>query len=239
MAKRKNKKNYKDQPDLLDITGKLKTAPCVPALREAIKAWQVGGYKGTTETTKRLLNFWFKTDHKLPNGKSFQYHSSQREAIETLIFVWEYEKVRTRKALLERYATTLKDIRLPTYDDFARYCIKMATGSGKTKVMSLVVAWQFLNAQCEEAEEANQYAKTFLLIAPNVIVFERLKTDFEGGESSGLTPSSPSFLKSSGIWIASCGAMGKERIVRGCFFSRTSNNFMSGCNPLDTANLRK
>jgi len=41
---------------------------------------------------------------RLPNGQPFQYHPSQREAIETLIFVWEFEKVRTRKGLLERYA---------------------------------------------------------------------------------------------------------------------------------------
>jgi type III restriction enzyme len=118
----------------------------VPALREAVKAWRAGGYKGTTDTTKTLLNFWFKNDHRLPSGKPFSYHSSQREAIETLIFVWEYEKVRTRKSLLERYAESLKDVRLPPYDNFARYCIKMATGSGKTKVISLVIAWQFLNA---------------------------------------------------------------------------------------------
>jgi len=167
--------------DLFDVTGKLRTAPCVPALREAVKAWRAGGYKGTTDTTKTLLNFWFKNDHRLPSGKPFAYHSSQREAIETLVFVWEYEKARTRKNLLERYAESLKDVRLPPYDDFARYCIKMATGSGKTKVISLVMAWQFLNSVREVPEISKDYAKTFLLIAPNVIVFERLKTDFAGG----------------------------------------------------------
>ena len=50
----------------------------------------------------------------------------------------------------------------------------MATGSGKTKVMSLAIAWQFFNAV---AEARDDFAKTFLLIAPNVIVFERLRTD--------------------------------------------------------------
>ena len=198
MPKRKSSpktKHTKAHADLLDITGKLKTAPCVPALREAVKAWRAGGYKGTTETTKRLLSFWFQSDHKLSNGKKFEYHTSQREAIETLIFVWEYEKVRTRKALLERYATSIKNLRLPTYDEFARYCIKMATGSGKTKVMSLVVAWQFFNSQCEEPEEAKQYAKTFLLIAPNVIVFERLRTDFQGGDVFRRDPIIPRFFE--------------------------------------------
>jgi len=54
----------------------------------------------------------------------------------------------------------------------------MATGSGKTKVMALTVAWQYFNAVAEGLED---YAKTFLVIAPNVIVFERLRSDFGGG----------------------------------------------------------
>jgi type III restriction enzyme len=56
----------------------------------------------------------------------------------------------------------------------------MATGSGKTKVMALAVAWQFLNAMREQKDIAEDYAKTFLVVAPNVIVLERLKTDFSG-----------------------------------------------------------
>ena len=90
------------QMEFLDVTARLKTGVCVPALREAVKAWKAGGYKGITETTRILLNHWFENDHKLPTGRPFRYHHSQREAIETLIYVWEFEKVRTRKALLER-----------------------------------------------------------------------------------------------------------------------------------------
>lgn len=180
MPRKKKSAANPSQTELLDIVGKLRTGPCVPALREAVKAWRAGGYKGITETTRILLNHWFYTDHKTRIGLPFRYHESQQEAIETLIFVWEYEKVRTRKGLLERYATDLKDLRLPPYDEFARYCIKMATGSGKTKVMALAVAWQFFNAMREADETAKDYAKTFLVIAPNVIVFERLKMDFQG-----------------------------------------------------------
>src|SRR5437899_1619045 len=181
MPRKKKQAANPTQTELLDITARLKTGVCVPALREAVKAWKAGGHKGITETTRILLNHWFETDHKLPTGRPFTYHHSQREAIETLVFVWEYEKVRSRKALLERYATASPDLRLPPYDDFARYCIKMATGSGKTKVMSLAVVWQFINAVRECDEIARDYAKTFLLIAPNVIVLERLKADFTGG----------------------------------------------------------
>src|SRR3989449_6813338 len=104
MPRRRKPKGDPTLTELLDVTARLRTAPCVPALREAVKAWRAGGYKGTTETTRLLLNHWFKTDHRLPSGRPFAYHSSQREAMETLIFVWEFEKVRTRKGLLERYA---------------------------------------------------------------------------------------------------------------------------------------
>lgn len=181
MPRRKKTAVADSQADLLDVTAKLRTAPCVPALREAVKAWVAGGYKGITDTTRILLNHWFHTDHKLRTGRPFRYHRSQQEAIETLVFVWEFEKVRSRKGLLQRYATDLHDVTLPPYDDFARYCIKMATGSGKTKVMSLAIAWQFLNAVREADDISKDFAKTFLLIAPNVIVFERLKLDFAGG----------------------------------------------------------
>lgn len=181
MPRKKNKTVSPSQTELLDITAKLRTGPCVPALREAVKAWKAGGYKGVTDTTRILLNFWFETDHRTRTGLPFKYHESQREAIETLIFVWEYEKIRTRKGLLERYAQDLRDLRLPPHDDFARYCIKMATGSGKTKVMALAIAWQFLNAMRESENVAKDYAKTFLVLAPNVIVLERLKADFGGG----------------------------------------------------------
>ena len=142
-----------------------------------MKGWREGGCKGVSDTTRILLNYWFYTDHKLPDGRRFKDHPFQREAIETLIYLYEVAKVRRHKSLVETFATR-SDLRLLQYDDFARYAVKMATGSGKTKVMSLAIAWQFFNAV---AEARDDFAKTFLIIAPNVIVFERLRTDFEGG----------------------------------------------------------
>ncbi|HAX93862.1 MAG TPA: hypothetical protein DCY25_07980 [Bacteroidales bacterium] len=173
------KKKPDTSKDLFNIQEQLSTAACVPAIREAVKAWRAEKYKGVTDTTRELLNYWFFTDHILPNGQSFRYHTAQREAIETLIYIYEVRKIRSRKDLLETFAFTLKDLRLPPYDDFARYCIKMATGSGKTKVFALAVVWQFANAI---KEDASQFAKTFLILAPNVIVFDRLKSDFESGK---------------------------------------------------------
>ena len=180
------------QPDLFDLSPFLKTAPCVPALRKLVTEWREGGYKGVTSTTRTLLNFWFCTDHRLPNGQLFTYHRAQQEAIETLIYVYEVAKMRRRKDLLEHYAPAQSPIQLPGYDEFARYCTKMATGSGKTKVMALAVVWQFFNAVRESGED---YAKTFLILAPNVIVFERLKSDFEGGRIFHLDPLIPRELQ--------------------------------------------
>jgi len=202
MARKKRAVADASQPDLLDVASRLRTAPCVPALREAVKAWAADGYKGITDTTRILLNYWFSSDHKLPTGAPFRYHRSQQEAIETLIFVWECEKVRSRKALLERYAQNLRDVQLPPLDDFARYCVKMATGSGKTKVMSLAVVWQFLNAMRESDDLAKDYAKTFLILAPNVIVLERLKTDFVGGRIFQNDPLIPGELRI--FWELDC-----------------------------------
>ncbi len=187
--------------NLLDATSKLKTAPCIPALREAVRAWRVGGYEGTTDTTRRLLSYWFQSDHRRPNGARFAYHPAQREAIETLIFVWESERVRSRAALFERYALDLDETPGSLTDAFARYAIKMATGSGKTKVIALAVAWQFLNAQ-RESGAAKDYARTFLLLAPNVIVHERLRTDFASGRIFEADPVVPRDLRM--LWDFDC-----------------------------------
>ena len=156
------------------------TAPAVPAIRQAVREWRANDYPGATETSRMLLNYWFHTDHKLNTGAKFEYYAAQREAVESLIYVFEVAKTRRQLDLYQRFidADLRSKICLPETDPFARYCTKMATGSGKTKVMTLAIAWQYLNAVIERLED---YAKTFLIIAPNVIVFERLRGDFAGG----------------------------------------------------------
>jgi len=178
---------------------RVQTAPCVPAIRQAVDEWRAKQYQGVTETTRILLNHWFRTDHRLRNGRAFIYHDSQRRAIETLIYLYEVAGVRRHKELIEGYAGANQNLRLLRYDDFARYCIKMATGSGKTKVMALAIAWQFFNAV---AEPRDDYARTFLVIAPNVIVFERLKADFANGQIFALDPLIPPELRI--YWDVEC-----------------------------------
>ena len=147
----RKKKTDPAQMSLLELS--LKTAPCVPAIRQEVRDWAADGYKGATHTTKTLINYWFRTDHRLLNGDKFQYYHFQRESIETLIYLYEVAQKRSHKDLIETYAQASHPqsppsggrkggLRLLQYDDYPRYCIKMATGSGKTKVIGLAVAWQ-------------------------------------------------------------------------------------------------
>ena len=197
------RKRRSSKAQLALLEAKTLTAPCVPAIRQKAKEWREADYKGATGTTKLLLNHWFHTDHRLRNGRKFRYHYFQQEAIETLIYLYEVAKIRRHKSLIETFATR-RDLRLLRYDDFARHCVKMATGSGKTKVISLAVAWQYFNAVAETRED---FAKTFLLIAPNVIVFERLRTDFEGGRIFLADPIIPDELRV--FWDFQCYMRGE------------------------------
>lgn len=201
MARRKA--DFGKQLSLLEA--RTKTAPCVPGIREAVGYWRRAGYKGTTKTSRMLLNHWFHTDHRLPNGKPFKYNGAQREAMETLVYIYEVSSIRRHKDLLEKYSSITDNLRLLQYDEFARYCIKMATGSGKTKVMSLAIAWHYFNAVVEGRKE---FAKTFLILAPNVIVFERLRTDFGGQNIFRADPIIPRELKI--FWDFDCYMRGEE-----------------------------
>jgi hypothetical protein len=124
------------------FAAKTTTAPCVPAIREKVDQWRAADYPEASDTTRRLLHYWFHTDHRLADGRKFKYHPFQQQAVETLVYLYEVAKVRRQKQLMEAYAHR-QDLRLLQYDDFARYCVKMATGSDKTKVMALTIAWQY------------------------------------------------------------------------------------------------
>jgi len=171
----------------------------VDKLREAVYKWRDKGYQGVTDTTSTLLNHWFYKDH-IVNERTFKYFFCQREAIETLIYLYEVKRVFKFKDLkpyytdksggeqisLELFSRVIEIIDEEKANSFPRYCFKMATGSGKTKVMSLVIAWAYLN----------DYCKNFLIIAPNVIVFERLKEDFESGKIFYTDPVIPEEIRS-------------------------------------------
>jgi type III restriction enzyme len=150
--------------------------PFVPGLRKRIYEWRKNNYEGATETSKSLLNWWFKEPHLNAQNQEFQYYFAQREAVETVIFLYDVRRARNKLDLFEfnelgRVSANMFD------EDWLRFVIKMATGSGKTKVMSLVLTWSYFHKLYEENSEL---AKNFLLITPNIIVLDRIKSDFEG-----------------------------------------------------------
>jgi type III restriction enzyme len=194
-----------DVEELSLLDARVTTAPCVPAIRKAVSSWRADRYKGASATSRLLLNYWFGADHRLPNGARFQYHPAQREAMESLVYVYEVAATRRHRELLERFAPNVPGIHVLQYDLFARYCIKMATGSGKTKVIALAIAWHYFNAV---AEGRDDFARTFLVLAPNVIVFERLRADFEGGRIFRVDPVVPPELEI--YWDFDCYMRGEQ-----------------------------
>ncbi len=213
----------KTQPNMLDVSANARTAMCVPLIRQEIAQWRAAGYKGITETTRQLLQWWFKSDHRITPGTVFKYYPAQQDAIEALIYLYEVKKIRRRAELLTTYAKGQRFL-LPQDDDFARYALKMATGSGKTKVMSLAVAWHYFNAT---AAGEDDYATTFLLIAPNIIVQERLATDFTGGKIFELDPVIPPELRA--FWDFDTYMRGDANVdaAKARFISPTSSNSMT------------
>jgi len=154
--------------------------PFVPELRKRVKEWRSKAYEGASVTSKALLNWWFKEEHVAcgidGNSFSFRYYFAQREAVETIIWLYDVAGARNKYDLLPfdslgRVSPNMFD------EDWLRLVIKMATGSGKTKVMSLLLAWSYFHKLYEPESELS---RNFLLITPNIIVLERIKTDFDG-----------------------------------------------------------
>lgn len=154
--------------------------PFVPELREKIAEWRSKNYEGASETSKSLLNWWFKEPHviydKDGNANSFEYYYAQREAVETVIWLYDVEGVKNKYDLVKFDKLGRVSPNMFT-EEWLRFVVKMATGSGKTKVMSLLLAWSYFHKLYEQDSELS---KNFLLITPNIIVLDRIKSDFEG-----------------------------------------------------------
>ncbi len=151
----------------------------VNKLRLAINQWRTSGYPGTTNTTKRLLNYWFNEDHIINNEK-FEFWYAQRESIETLIYIYEVLKKNSFIDLAREFGDGPIRFYDPETDLYPLYGFKMATGSGKTYVMALTIIWQYLNYQLEDK---NNYTSKFLIIAGEKnIIYDRLKRDYQDGK---------------------------------------------------------
>jgi len=154
--------------------------PLVTKLRREVKEWRDRGYAGATETSRSLLNWWFNTKHLLPKSDGtmveFQYYFAQREAVETIIYLHDFADVKDKYDLMRFDSSTI--VTSGMFDEeWRRFVVKMATGSGKTKVLGLVLAWSFYHKLYEPESDLS---RNFLVITPNIIVLDRIRTDFEG-----------------------------------------------------------
>ena len=131
--------------------------PLVNQIRPRIMAWREAGYPGVTSITKRLLEHWRDPEE----FETRRFFFCQLEAIETLIW------------LLEAPAAERVGIDVPGDGGaFVRQCCKMATGSGKTIVMAMVIAWHVLNKVAYPMDA--RFAKNILVMAPGLTVKNRL-----------------------------------------------------------------
>lgn len=137
--------------------------PLVNRIRPRVKAWREGNnssgipYAGATGVTKRLLEHWHD-----PAERVWRFFFCQLDAIETLIW------------LAEAPAADKMGIDVPSDGGpFRRYCSKMATGSGKTIVMAMLIAWQALNKAANPQDA--RFSKNIFVVAPGLTVRDRLR----------------------------------------------------------------
>jgi type III restriction enzyme len=154
--------------------------PLVPMLRRKVKEFRDSGYAGAADTSRSLLNWWFKTPHLLAKAdgtySEFEYYFAQREAVETIVYLYDVVGVKDKHDLMRFDAGGF--VSGGMFDEtWRRFVVKMATGSGKTKVLSLVLAWSFYHKLYEPKSEL---ARNFLVITPNIIVLDRIYRDFQG-----------------------------------------------------------
>lgn len=144
----------------------------VNQLRQQVKEWRSLGYPGATGTTDDLLKYWNR------DGREHRLFFTQREAVETIIFLTE-----ARRDLLQ-------GIHIPSdfpvdsaLKAFTRYACKMATGSGKTTVMGMLIAWSILNKVSDR--QNTKFSDVVLIVCPNVTIKSRLQElDPANGEAS-------------------------------------------------------
>jgi len=141
-----------------------------------------------SEVTAELLKWWFQADFQ--ETRPFNFHPGQRQALLNVIYAHEVLGISTLQDLYQAAAPAVmlgsardsEIIRAPK-NAYPKYCLKMATGTGKTWVLQALMVWQVLNAN--RASDNPRYTKNFLIVAPGLIVYDRLLDAFMGKEREG------------------------------------------------------
>src|ERR1017187_5048109 len=153
-----------DASKSFDDPGEFVELPLGNKIRPRVDDWRTADYPGASGITRRLLKHWRDTEQR--EGKRFFF--CQLEAIETLMW------------LAEAPESDRVGIKVPgDSGEFTRLCSKMATGSGKTILMSMLIAWQVLNKVTYPQDK--RFSKNILVIAPGLTVRNRLEVLVPGG----------------------------------------------------------
>lgn len=149
--------------DTRNNTRRTEALDLVNSIRERVDTWRAAEYPGVTSVTRSLLEHWHTRE-----ARNYPFYFCQLEAIETLI--WHVEAAAEYK----------QGIFVPgDGGTWERLCNKMATGSGKTTVMAMVITWQVLNA-LTYPKRNKDFASTIFIVAPGLTVKERLQVLYPG-----------------------------------------------------------
>ncbi len=149
--------------DLRSNTRRVETLELVNRIRERVDAWREAGWPGITSVTRALLEHW-----QDGSARQTPFYFCQLEAIETLI--WHVEAPHEHR----------QGIHIPGDGGvWERLCCKMATGSGKTTVMAMIIAWQVLNA-LTFPKRHKDFSRAIFIVAPGLTVKERLRVLYTG-----------------------------------------------------------
>ena len=140
-----------------------------------------------TPVTAELLRFWFERDYC--DERFLNFHEGQRRAILAVIYAHEVLGTQTLAGLYRAVAPQallqpgmLDRVSQPRHQH-PKYAAKMATGTGKTWVLNALLIWQYLNRVANP--EDTRFTRNFLLVAPGLIVYDRLLDSFQGKERGG------------------------------------------------------
>jgi type III restriction enzyme len=144
----------------------------INSVRDKVRAWRDGGYLGVTPVTKQLLNYWNNPDRE---RKLF---FCQIEALETIIYITEVSKSYGDAWIQNE----LKEANTLSNPGLERMAMKMATGSGKTVVMGMIIAWHTLNKKAAPTDA--RFGDAFLIVTPGITIRDRLRVLFPSEENN-------------------------------------------------------
>lgn len=157
------KQSREDQMTLLPDPELREANIFINRVRAQVTAWRNSGYPGVTPTTKRLLEHWNKPENEP------RLFFCQREAVETAIYLNECDVKQRQDSFYRELVNANKEAN----PDLFRIAFKMATGTGKTVVMGMLIAYHTLNNIAHPRSE--RFADAFLIVTPGVTIRDRLQ----------------------------------------------------------------